>query len=247
MSLIEKNILSSAIHKYYLAGECESVLWTIENEILNIDFKPTNTSGMIGNIKVNDFPLQDCKLGIFETSKLLKLLNVTHDYLQLHVAGNKKVFNKLYVEDASFNLEYNLSDILLISKVQSINELPPHFLNTNLEIGDIDNLIKAKNALDNKKVVLKSTKNLEQEDVLEFIFGEESTYSNRLTFSLENVTFEDEEEVEIPFNSEIFAKILQVNKDMDTYNITLYKEGLLKLEFWSKEIQSVYYLVRLDD
>jgi hypothetical protein len=177
----------------------------------------------------------------------LKLLNVTHDYLQLHVAGNKKVFNKLYVEDASFNLEYNLSDILLISKVQSINELPPHFLNTHLEIGDIDNLIKAKNALDNKKVVLKSTKNLEQEDVLEFIFGEESTYSNRLTFSLENVTFEDEEEVEIPFNSEIFAKILQVNKDMDTYNITLYKEGLLKLEFWSKEIQSVYYLVRLDD
>ncbi|MAD65511.1 MAG: hypothetical protein CME37_18610 [Haliea sp.] len=112
---------------------------------------------------------------------------------------------------------------------------------------DMDNLIKAKNALENKKVIIKSAKSIDGDDILEFIFGEDSAYSNRLTFTLENVKFESETQVELPFNSEIFSRILQVNKDMEKFNIIVYKEGLLKLEFWSEEVQSVYHLARLDD
>ncbi|WP_286983994.1 hypothetical protein [Haliea sp.] len=245
--LIEKVLLSSALNKYYLAGECESVLWTVDNNVLNVDFKPTNTAGVVGNLRVPNFPLKDCKLGIYETSKLLKLLNVTQNHLQLHVDSNKGVSTKLYISDSSFNLEYNLSDILLISKIPTVNTPPSHFVNAELEMTDMDNLIKAKNALENKKVIIKSAKSIDGDDILEFIFGEDSAYSNRLTFTLENVKFESETQVELPFNSEIFSRILQVNKDMEKFNIIVYKEGLLKLEFWSEEVQSVYHLARLDD
>lgn len=245
--LIEKVLLSSALNKYYLAGECESVLWSVDNNVLNIDFKPKTTAGVVGNLRVPNFPLTNCELGVFETSKLLKLLNVTQNQLQLHVEGNKGVFTKLYIADSSFNLEYNLSDILLISKVPTVSLPSSPFVNAELEMTDMDNLIKAKNALENKKVIIKSSKSIDGDDVLEFIFGEDSAYSNRLTFTLENVKFESDNQIELPFNSEIFSRILQVNKDMEKFNIIVYQEGLLKLEFWSEEIQSVYYLARLDD
>ena len=245
--LIEKVLLSSALNKYYLAGECESVSWSVDNNVLNIDFKPKTTAGVVGNLRVPNFPLTNCELGVFETSKLLKLLNVTQNQLQLHVEGNKGVFTKLYIADSSFNLEYNLSDIILISKVPTVSLPSSPFVNAELEMTDMDNLIKAKNALENKKVIIKSSKSIDGDDVLEFIFGEDSAYSNRLTFTLENVKFESDNQIELPFNSEIFSRILQVNKDMEKFNIIVYQEGLLKLEFWSKEIQSVYYLARLDD
>ena len=245
--LIEKVLLSSALNKYYLAGECESVSWSVDNNVLNIDFKPKTTAGVVGNLRVPNFPLTNCELGVFETSKLLKLLNVTQNQLQLHVEGNKGVFTKLYIADSSFNLEYNLSDILLISKVPTVSLPSSPFVNAELEMTDMDNLIKAKNALENKKVIIKSSKSIDGDDVLEFIFGEDSAYSNRLTFTLENVKFESDNQIELPFNSEIFSRILQVNKDMEKFNIIVYQEGLLKLEFWSEEIQSVYYLARLDD
>ena len=245
--LIEKVLLSSALNKYYLAGECESVSWSVDNNVLNIDFKPKTTAGVVGNLRVPNFPLTNCELGIFETSKLLKLLNVTQNQLQLHVEGNKGVFTKLYIADSSFNLEYNLSDIILISKVPTVSLPSSPFVNAELEMTDMDNLIKAKNALENKKVIIKSAKSIDGDDVLEFIFGEDSAYSNRLTFTLENVKFESDNQIELPFNSEIFSRILQVNKDMEKFNIIVYQEGLLKLEFWSEEIQSVYYLARLDD
>lgn len=245
--LIEKVLLSSALNKYYLAGECESVSWSVDNNVLNIDFKPKTTAGVVGNLRVPNFPLTNCELGVFETSKLLKLLNVTQNQLQLHVEGNKGVFTKLYIADSSFNLEYNLSDIILISKVPTVSLPSSPFVNAELEMTDMDNLIKAKNALENKKVIIKSAKSIDGDDVLEFIFGEDSAYSNRLTFTLENVKFESDNQIELPFNSEIFSRILQVNKDMEKFNIIVYQEGLLKLEFWSEEIQSVYYLARLDD
>jgi hypothetical protein len=245
--LIEKVLLSSALNKYYLAGECESVSWSVDNNVLNIDFKPKTTAGVVGNLRVPNFPLTNCELGVFETSKLLKLLNVTQNQLQLHVEGNKGVFTKLYIADSSFNLEYNLSDIILISKVPTVSLPSSPFVNAELEMTDMDNLIKAKNALENKKVIIKSSKSIDGDDVLEFIFGEDSAYSNRLTFTLENVKFESDNQIELPFNSEIFSRILQVNKDMEKFNIIVYQEGLLKLEFWSEEIQSVYYLARLDD
>ena len=154
--LIEKVLLSSALNKYYLAGECESVLWSVDNNVLNIDFKPKTTAGVVGNLRVPNFPLTNCELGVFETSKLLKLLNVTQNQLQLHVEGNKGVFTKLYIADSSFNLEYNLSDILLISKVPTVSLPSSPFVNAELEMTDMDNLIKAKNALENKKVIIKS-------------------------------------------------------------------------------------------
>ena len=245
--LIEKVLLSSALNKYYLAGECESVSWSVDNNVLNVDFKPKTTAGVVGNLRVPNFPLTNCELGVFETSKLLKLLNVTQNQLQLHVEGNKGVFTKLYIADSSFNLEYNLSDIILISKVPTVSLPSSPFVNAELEMTDMDNLIKAKNALENKKVIIKSSKSIDGDDVLEFIFGEDSAYSNRLTFTLENVKFESDNQIELPFNSEIFSRILQVNKDMEKFNIIVYQEGLLKLEFWSEEIQSVYYLARLDD
>ena len=53
-----------------------------------------------------------------------------------------------------------------------------------------------------------------------------------------------ETDLKIPFNSEMFKSILQVNKDMEEGKIYVSSMGLMKLEFKTDTIYSEYFMVR---
>jgi hypothetical protein len=56
-----------------------------------------------------------------------------------------------------------------------------------------------------------------------------------------------QEKVEIPFNSDMFRNILKENKDLESGNIYLSYQGLMKLEFKSEDTTSTYYMVRREE
>jgi hypothetical protein len=56
-----------------------------------------------------------------------------------------------------------------------------------------------------------------------------------------------QEKVEIPFNSDMFRNILKENKDLESGNIYLSYQGLMKLEFKSEDTTSTYYMVRKEE
>ena len=238
--MINKLTIQSIINKYYL-GINESVKWEINDNSLNIDFM-TPTKDVIGNVKCSDFKLEDCKLAIYDTKKLLSLINICNGDLLLELEKNNAIYTKLKISDLNFNLNYALSDPLLINKVGEVNEAE-WVVELDLTSEDVDNIIKAKSALSQvDNMLVTTTKDLDGQDVVEFVFGDESGHNNKITYQILGSI--KEQDIKLPFNSDTFKTILQANKDMNGGKLFLSSMGLMRLDFEEENISSNYFMVR---
>ena len=95
--MVNKLVLQSVINKYYL-GEVESVKWKTQDKILTIDFMSINKE-VIGNITHTDIDIEDSNLAIFDTKKLLNLVNITSGDLLISLEKTKAIYTKLYFGD----------------------------------------------------------------------------------------------------------------------------------------------------
>ena len=238
--MINKILLQSILNKYHL-GVNQSVKWVIKNNNLEIDFM-SPTKDIIGKISCSDFKLEDSEIAIYDTKKLSNLLSICQGELLLELEKSHKIYTKLYISDASFNLTYALSDPLLMNKIATVN-VPEWVIEINLESEDITNLIKAKSALgETDNMLFTTTQNLDGEDICEFVFGDEAGHNNKITYQISgNIK---ETNMKIPFNSEMFKSILQVNKDMEEGKMFVSSMGLMKLEFKTDIVSSEYFMVR---
>jgi hypothetical protein len=238
--MINKLILQSIISKYYL-GENESVKWVINDKKLSIKFSTINKE-VLGVIESNNFDLEDCELAIFDTKKLSNLISITSGDLLLELEKNRNIPIKLNISDAAFNLTYALADPLLINKVGNVNE-PVWDTVISLTKNDVDNLVKAKNALSEVDNLIISTElDLDGNNICKFTFGDESGHNNMITYQMYG--YIKEINVKLPFNSHHFRNILNTNKDLEEGTLYLCKDGLLKIEFKSGDMNSLYYIVR---
>ena len=241
--MINKSTLQSIISKYYL-GVNESVKWEIENNALCVEFM-TPTKDVIGNVEVTNFPVDGShKLAIYDTKKLSNLISICNGDLLLELEKNREIYTKLHISDLNFNLSYALSDPLLINKVGTVNE-PEYVVDAQLEQEDVDNIIKAKSALagvDN--MLITTTQDLDGNNVIEFIFGDESGHNNKITYQVKGDI--QELDMKLPFNSDTFRTILQANKDMGGGSLKLSTMGLMYLEFVNEETATTsrYFMVR---
>lgn len=238
--MINKSVVQSVINKYYL-GLNESVKWTVNDNMLNIDFM-TPTKDVIGSVTCNNFELENSQLAIYDTKKLSNLISICNGDLLLELEKTNKVFTKLNISDMNFNLTYALSDPLLIDKVGTVN-IPDWVVELDLTSEDIDNLIRAKSALSGiDNMLVTTTQDLDGEDVCEFVFGDESGHNNKITYQIQGDI--KQQDLKTPFNSDMFKTILQSNKDMDGGTLYLSSMGLMRLEFNSDDIASEYFMVR---
>ena len=221
--MVNKLTLQNIINKYHL-GENESVKWEIEDKILTIDFMSPNKE-LIGKITASGIDIEDSTLAIFDTKKLLNLLNITTGDLLLDIEKIHKTPVKLNISDAYFNLTYALADLLLISKVGSVK--PPDWdIEISLENENISNLIKAKNALsevDNLVVSIDIDPN--EDKMCRFSFGDEQGHNNKINYNLYGKINIDK--MNIPFNSNIFKNILSANKEPTSGILRISSRGLI--------------------
>jgi len=238
--MINKVIFQSVINKYYL-GENESVKWDIEDKTLDVKFMSANKE-VIGSVTHTNFNLEDSELAIFDTKKLLNLLNITAGDVLLELEKTHKIYTKLNISDNDFNLSFALADLLLIGKVGTVNE-PEWDVNINLEKEHVSNLVKAKSALaEIDNMVITTELDLNKELMCKFTFGDEHGHNNKITYQLYGDI--KDQNIKLPFNSNIFKTILNVNKDLDSGVLRISSKGLMKLEFTSGDTISRYYLVR---
>jgi hypothetical protein len=238
--MINKLKLVSIINKYYL-GMNESVKWEIKDNSLKIEFM-TPSKDVIGNLTCNDFELEDSKLAIYDTKKLQNLISICSGDLLLEFEKTREIYTKLNISDLNFNLSYALSDPLLINKVGTVTEAE-WVVDLDLTTEDINNIVKAKSALaqiDN--MLITTTTNLDGENVIEIIFGDESGHNNKITYQISGDI--KETDIKLPFNSDMFKTVLQANKDMEGGKLLLSSMGLMKLSFDFDDISTTYYMVR---
>jgi len=241
--MVNKLVLQSVINKYYL-GENESVKWKIKDKTLSIDFMSVNKE-VIGKVTHTGFDVEDSELAIFDTKKLLNLLGITQGDLIFELEKGKSVYTKMKFADESFNLTYALADPLLIGKVGSVTE-PQWDAVLPLEKEHVDNLVKAKNALAGiGSMTLSIDVDLNGDNMCVFTFGDEQGHNNKITYQMYGTI--KQEKAEIPFNSDMFRNILKENKDLESGNIYLSYQGLMKLEFKSEDTTCEYYMVRREE
>ena len=238
--MINKSALTSVISKYYLNGLNNQVKWRIKDKKLTIY---AGEAGRVCKVEHLNLPLEDSELGVFDTHKLSKLISITNGDLMVSLEKIKSVYTKMHIADSNFDLTYSLADILILGK-NTYYEDPESFeIELDLSKEDIDALIKAKNALtDINSMLITSTTDMDGTNICEFIFGDNTGFSNRISYQIQgNIS---KSSIEIPFDSDIFKDILNANKDMDSGTLKLSEVGMLKLNFNSKEIKSEYFIAR---
>lgn len=239
--MIHKNKLLSFISKYYLNGLSNQVKWRVKEGKLLVY---AGEAGRVCRVELDNFPLQDGEMGIFDTHKLSKLISITSGELMITVDKIKSVLTKLYLQDANYTLIYSLADVLILGKNTYYNDPEKWVIELNLTQDDVDHLIKAKNALsDVSNMLITTTTDLDGTPICEFIFGDNTGFSHKITYPVSTGTI-SVSDLNLPFNSDIFKEILSSNKDQDSCTLKISLEGILKLNFDSPDIRSEYFMAR---
>ncbi len=238
--MINKNTLQSFIAKYYINGLNNQVKWRIKDNTLTVY---AGESGRVCKVVLDTFEFEDCEIGVFDTNKLIKLLAITNGDLLLSSEKQGELHTKLNISDANFELAYALADTLIMGKTPWYSDPEEGFdIELELEREEVDNLIKAKNALsDVDNMLVQSTKDLDGNLVCQFLFGDNTGFSNKIEYQLQGVI--KNSDVKLPFNSDIFKDILNANKDIDNCSIKISNQGMMKIAF-EGDINSIYYIAR---
>jgi hypothetical protein len=240
---MEKKLLIQLIESFYLNGLATQVKFKVKDNEAHIKFA-TDNKDCIGEIKA-PVQLEDCEIGIFNTAQLLKLLNITNEYIELKLEKQGNHFLKLHISDNQFDLSYNLSDLGLIQDPGVVPNLPLYDLEFDINFDFTQKYIKAHNALDKPpRFEIGVTKDFQGEEVVNFMVGEKSTYSNKVTFTEAGTVINQVKPVS--FSAANFREIVSVAKSANG-KAYLFKDGLLKINLEEEGVISEYFLVALHE
>lgn len=235
--MISKEKFQTIISKYYLGGLVESTVWEVKDNLLLIKFISPNRD-MIGEIKT-ELNIPNNKIGIFDTTKLNKLVSILNNEFSLNISKFK-----LYLSDNNnYNIEYSLADLNIFPKVGEV-QVNEFDLTIPLTQENILAIKKASDALQVETIFVKSYSNFDNTKFIELMLGDDDSFSDKISYLIKVPI--DSPDFNIPFDSSVFKEIISSNRDCFSGNIQLNLEGLMKLNFLSKnkDIESTYFLVR---
>ena len=234
--MISKKVISNIVSKYSLGNHIEQVKWVIEDKKLNINFI-NDSKNLVGFIKYNkDIGLKDGNYGIFNTSQLIKCLNILDG--DILVEANT---SKLNLADTNYEIKFSLADPAVIPSVPSVTNPSQFSVSFDINNEFITRFVKSKDALSELDTFTVETREGFTGEELVFTVG--TNITNTIEFAVEakiNESFDP-----VPFDSNLLKEILKANRDYDSGEIRISKNGLLDAHFKCEdELSTGYYLVR---
>ena len=234
--MISKKVISNIVSKYSLGNHIEQVKWVIEDKKLNINFI-NDSKNLVGFIKYNkDIGLKDGNYGIFNTSQLIKCLNILDG--DILVEANT---SRLNLADTNYEIKFSLADPAVIPSVPSITNPSQFSVSFDINNEFITRFVKSKDALSELDTFTVETREGFTGEELVFTVG--TNITNTIEFAVEakiNESFDP-----VPFDSNLLKEILKANRDYDSGEIRISKNGLLDAHFKCEdELSTGYYLVR---
>ena len=153
-------------------------------------------------------------------------------------AGDKFISMELEDSKRKTKSKYMLSDLSVIPTPPELKNLPDSFeLGIKVDAHFINTFISGKGALSDAETFTILTDN----DKAEIVIGYASIASNRVTIPVETTQFKMLEP--ISFNANMFASILQSNKDCESATLEVSSQGLSRIKFEIDNYDSEYFLV----
>jgi len=237
--MIGKKVISDIVSKYSLGNVIEKVKWVVTDKKLKINFI-NDSKVLLGFVEYrNDIGLKNGDYGIFNTSQLIKCLNILDGDILIEASNSK-----LNIADTNYEIKFGLSKPEVLPKVPEIKDEDNFSVSFSVNDEFITRFVKSKDALSDLEIFTVETREGFTGEELVFTIG--TTITNSIEFAVEaNIK---ESFSSIPFDSNLFKEILKANKNYHSGEIRINKKGLIDAHFHCGEgLFTGYYLVRKQD
>jgi len=234
---MEKQSLNRFVSKYNLAGLVESVKWESKDGSLNTSFISDDKS-VLGSVSMKEFEGSDASFGVYDTTKLTKMLSVLGDDVEFSINDIDGKPVSLKFKDGSTNINYMLADLSVIPNVPDLKQLPPFNVEIKLDSNFISKFIKAKGALDENNFTFTCKDGKGQ-----IVLGHSNINTNRINIDVDCVCEGDVEP--ISFSATYLKEILVANKEATDATLKISSQGLSHIHFEIDNYESNYYLVEI--
>ena len=235
--MINKKVISDIVSKYSLGNNIEKVKWIITDEKFIIHFI-NDSKNLVGYVDYRkEIGLKPGDYGIFNTSQLIKCLNILDGDILVDATSSK-----LNMADTNYDIKFNLADPAVIPNVPDVsNNSDEWSVSFNVSDEFITRFVKSKDALSELETFTIETREGFTGEELVFTVG--TNITNTIEFTVEATI--KESFGPIPFNSNLMKEILKANRDYHTGEIRINKKGLLDAHFHcGDDLYTGYYLVR---
>ncbi len=237
---MEKQSLNRFVSKYNLAGLVESVKWESKDGSLTTSFISDDKS-VLGSVSMKDFDSTDATFGVYDTTKLTKMLSVLGDDIEFSINDIDGKSVSLKFKDGSTSVNYMLADLSVIPNVPDLKQLPDFDTEIKLDSNFISKFIKAKGALaDENNFTFTCT----GEKNGQIILGYSNINTNRIKIDVDCTCKKDKVDP-ISFSANFLKEILVANKEATDATLKISSQGLAHISFEVDEYESNYYLVEI--
>lgn len=234
--MIEKTKILQFIEKYNLGGAVEAVVWNIAKDKITTEFQSEDCN-VIGNIESDNFGLVDGKIGIFNTSHLIKMLSGYEHQLEIGYITNKNGIVGISLSNENHYSYFATQEWSLIPKAPILTFLPEFEASIPIDSYFRKEFINCFNTLVDKTDFM-------VEDFFDhhkLTFGVKVNANvNTTSFKIEGTGLKSLNEG-MYFNSEYMKSILLANK-FGSGNIDISNKGLIRVVLDDGNIKSTYYL-----
>ena len=235
--MISKKVISDIVSKYSLGNNIEKVKWVVTDDKFTINFI-NDSKNLVGYVEYRkDIGLKKGDYGIFNTSQLIKCLNILDGDILVDATTSK-----LNLADTNYDIKFNLADPAVIPNVPSIDDSDEWSISFNISDEFITRFVKSKDALSELDTFTVKTREGFTGEELVFTVG--TNITNTIEFTVENATINESFD-EVPFDSNLLKEILKANRTYHSGEIRINKKGLLDAHLHHGDgLFTGYYLVR---
>ena len=233
---MNKHSLNRFIEKYYLGGNCSSVVINSKGDSLSTRFI-TGDKNLLVELSMSGWSFDEADLGVYNTEQLVKLLSVLSDNISMNLtkAGDKAV--SLKISDTKSDVNYMLSDLSVISSPPNLKSIPDFEVKIKVDKSFMSKFIAGKAALtdtDNFTVIT-------DDEGVKIVIGYAEINTNRVTLPVETESYDKIDNVS--FNANLFRDVLVANKECESATLEVSSQGLARINFKIDEYNATYYLV----
>jgi hypothetical protein len=233
---MNKVSLTRFIEKYYLSGNCSSVVLKSDGNKLSTRFI-TGDKNLLGELSMKNFSFDSIEMGVYNTEQLVKLLSVLNDNISIDLmrAGEKAV--SLKVSDSKSDVNYMLSDLSVINQAPNMKSVPEFELKIKVDKTFMTKFISGVSALPDAGnfTVLSS------DNDCKIVIGYAEMNTNRVTIPVE--TEELSKIDNVSFSSNLLKDVLTANKECESATLEISSKGLARIQFKVDDYDALYYLV----
>lgn len=242
---MKKQLLDTFIKKYSLNGIIDSVKWSVDSTKKTLTTNAiTEEKNVLIAVEIANFDAltENCEVGVYETSRLSKMLSVLSDTVDLTLNKKDDRITSVNFADDVTTAQFITSDLSVIPSAPNLKKLPEFTIEVELDTDFVNRFVKAKNALPEVDTF---TLLMNKKKKLEMVLGHSNLNSNRITLGITAKDGMNTVERNLSFNAKYFKEILTANGDCAAAVLRVSNSGLSTVEFKNSDFTSTYYMVEV--